>query len=106
MPENGNDYHYGREKLYLAVNTLATGTGSIQERLESVAIGWIGLAPSFPDLLPANLMPELKAITEQLTKVQGHDGAIRATMQAMSNEEGAELAERVLSLYIGLRGGI
>ncbi len=69
-------------------------------------MGWSGLAASFPDLLPANLMPELRATTEQLTKVQGQDGAIRATTQAMSNEEGAELAERVLSLYIGLRGGI
>jgi hypothetical protein len=60
MSEKGNDYRYGREKLYLAVNSLATGTVSIQERLENVAVGWLGLPTSFPDLLPADLMPELK----------------------------------------------
>ena len=106
MPEHGNSYNYGREKLYLAVNTLATGTGSIQQRLEDVAIGLLGLTTSFPDLLPADLMPELKAILEDLTKVKGQDGAIQATTQAMSNEEGAHIAERVFSLYINLRGGI
>jgi hypothetical protein len=106
MSENGNDYGYGREKLYLAVNSLATATGPIQERLESVAINWLGLPASFPDLLPADLMPELKAILDELTKVHGEEGAIRATARAMSDEEGAELAKRVLSLYINLRGGI
>ena len=106
MPENGTDYHYGREKLYLAVNTLATGTGSIQARLESVALGWNGLAASFPNLLPVNLMPELRAIMDELTKVRGPEGAIRATTHAMSDQEGTEIAERILSLYINLRGGI
>ena len=106
MPETENQYRYGREKLYQALNTLATGTGSIQERLESVAIGWTGLPASFPDLLPADLMPELRALIEQLTKIQGPEGAIRATTQAMSDREGAEIAERILSLYINLRGGI
>jgi hypothetical protein len=106
MSKNKNDYGYGREKLFLAVNSLATGTGSIQERLENVAIGWLGLPSSFPDLLPADLMPELKAILDELTKVQGEEGAIRATARAISDEEGAELAGRVLSLYINLRGGI
>ena len=57
MSGNGNDYRYGREKLYLAVNSLATGTVSNQRKLEDVAIGWLGLPPSFPDLLPADLMP-------------------------------------------------
>jgi hypothetical protein len=105
VPENGNDYGYGREKLYLAINSLATGTGSIQKRLETVAIGMLGLT-SFQELLPPELMPELKAILQDLTKIPGPDGAIVATTQAMSDEEGAAIAERILSLYIELRGGI
>lgn len=106
MSEDENDYRYGHEKLYLAVNTLATGTGSIQQRLEDVAIGWLGLPRAFPELLPADLMPELKAILDKLTKVSGPNGAISATTHALSNEEGRSIAERVLSLYIRLNGGI
>lgn len=100
-----NNYGYGREKLYLAINSLSTGTGPIQERLETVAIGLLGLT-SFQDLLPAKLMPELKAIIQELTKIPGLDGAIVATTQAMSDEEGVAIAGRILSLYIELRGGI
>ena len=106
MSDNENQHRYGREKLYQALNTLTTGPGSIQERLESGAIGWTGLSASFPELLPANLMPEMRAIMDQLTRVQGPEGAIRATTQAMSDREGAEIAERILSLYINVRGGI
>jgi hypothetical protein len=106
MPDVKATYSYGQEKLYLAVNFLATGTGPIQERLASVATSWLGLPASFPDLLPADLMSELKAVLDELTKVHGEEGAIRETARAMSDEEGAELAKRVLSLYLNLRGGI
>jgi hypothetical protein len=51
-------------------------------------------------------MPELKAILEELTQFPGKDDAIHETTRTMSDEEGADLARRVLALYIDLRGGI
>ena len=107
MVSSENTYTYGRQKLWQAVDALATGTGTIQERLESAAMGLHGLR-SFEDQLPVELHRELEATSQDLTKVpaQGNEGRIRATLRTMSDEEGAKLAQRIFSLYIELRGGI
>jgi hypothetical protein len=107
MTDSDNTYSYGREVLGLAVSFLATGTGTIQERLESTATSLSGLR-SFEDQLPMELHRELKAIVQDLTRTpaQGDEGSIKATMRMMSDEEGAKLAQRIFGLYIELRGGI
>jgi hypothetical protein len=37
---------------------------------------------------------------------QGSEGNIEATLRVMNDDEGKKIAERILSLYIDLRGGI
>jgi hypothetical protein len=67
MANSGNTYGYGREKLYQAVSSLATGTGTIQERLESAAMPLNGLQ-SPPEWLPMELRHRLGAIIQELTR--------------------------------------
>ncbi|MBB5063936.1 hypothetical protein [Granulicella mallensis] len=102
-----NTYNYGRQKLWQAVHSLATGTGNIQERLESAMMGLNGLQ-SNQEWLPVEVRHKLEAIIQELTRTpaQGSEGRIKATLRMMSNEEGSELAGRIFSLYIELRGGI
>jgi hypothetical protein len=107
MVDSENTYTYGRQKLWQAVDALATGTGTIQERLANAAMGLSGLRP-FENQLPVELHSQLKAIVQDLTRTpaQGDEGSIKATTRTMSEEEGAKLAKRIFSLYIELRGGI
>ena len=107
MVGSENTYTYGRQKLWQPVDSLATGTGTIQERLESAAMGLSG-PRLFENQLPVELHRKLEAIVEDLTRTpaQGDEGSIKATTRTMSDEEGAKLARRIFSLYIELRGGI
>jgi hypothetical protein len=107
MTDSENTYSYGREVLGLAVSFLATGTGTIQERLASTTTSLSGLR-SFEDQLPVELHRKLEALVQDLTRtpVQGDGGSIKATLRTMSDEEGAKIARRIFSLYIELRGGI
>ena len=97
---------YGREKLWQAVNALATGSGSIQERLENAAIFLIRLQAG--EDLPEEHRATFEAILHELTKEQatGDEGNIRATLANTSSERGRALAGRILSLYTELHGGI
>jgi hypothetical protein len=99
-------YSYGRQNLYRAVNSLATGTGTIQKRLESAATNLPGQSPA--EWFPPELRHKLEAILQELTRTpaQGTEGKLQATLRMMSDEEGAEIAQRIFSLYIELCGGI
>lgn len=107
MANGKNIYSYGREKLWQAVDCLVSGTGSIQERLESAALYLIRLEPN-NDEMPKELHLELEAILLDLTKMaaKGDEGKISATLRFMSDEEGSKLAGRIFSLYVHLHGGI
>jgi hypothetical protein len=100
-------YSYGREKLWQAVDCLATSSGTIQQRLESAAMFLIRLNPG-DQSLPSELHGEFESIYHDLTKTtaQGSEGRIQATLQLMSDEEGSKLASRIFSLYTKLRGGL
>jgi hypothetical protein len=100
-------YRHGRQKLYQAVDSLATGTGTIQKRLESAAMGLIGLQ-SPPEWLPMEVRDKLEAIIQELTRTpaQGNEGTLKATLQMMSDEECSKIAQRILSLFIELSGGV
>jgi len=92
-------FAYSKDKLALAVRWLATGTGSIHQRLEDAAdeLRAIIIEHYWHDELHAMLA----AIMHDLTSVpaQGSEGPIYATIHSMTNEQAKELAERILDLH-------
>jgi hypothetical protein len=99
-------YDYAREKLWQAIHGLVS-YGSIQERLSSAAMILTRLHRPDEDL-PEELREDFKAVMHALTKEEavGNEGTINATTRKLTAEQGGELAEKILSIYINLRGGI
>lgn len=100
-PKKPGRYSYAWEKLYVAVGTLASGTGTIQERLAAAWVhSLIRLGHSTPPhYLDGEDLAEYEAIYEAVTRTPGPEGSINTTCAAMSDEEAGHLAERVVSLY-------
>lgn len=98
-------YHYPREKFWQAVHVLATSDRSIQERLAGAALYLIRLSP---EDMPEEQREEFKAVIQELTKEQplGDEGSIEATAHKMTTEQGRTIADRILSIYTTLHGGI
>ena len=90
-----------RQVLWRSVSSLATGTATIQERLLSPAMFLTSLGPEL-ESLPVSSRHELEAIVQGLTK----ERTIDATLRMMSDDEAVKLANRIVSLYIELRGGM
>lgn len=99
-------YDYAREKLWQAIHSLV-GEGSIQERLAGAAMVLTRLHRPDEDL-PEHLREDFKAVMHALTKepAVGNEGTITATTRKLTAEEGRDLAGKILSIYINLRGGI
>jgi hypothetical protein len=96
---------YPREQCWRAVHTLVTGNGRIQERLQSAALCIHALRPrDFPE----SLCNEFEDLRRELTREKpiGDEGALAATIRNLSDQHAANFAERILSLYTHLRGGI
>lgn len=55
--------------------------------------------------IPDDLLNELHAIMDEYVEI-GDEGHIRFRAAAFSNQEKTELAERLLSIYIDVRGGV
>jgi len=93
---------YAWEKLYITVRNLASGTGSIQERLANAYLsgGYI-LNLAKGDDLPPDLLPSYEAINERMTRTppQGDEGSIVASTRQMSDEEAVKVAERIVDLF-------
>jgi hypothetical protein len=90
-----------RTVLWRSVSSLAGGTATIQERLLSPAMFLTSLGPGL-ESLPVRSRHELEAIIQGLTQ----EGTFDATLRMMSDDEAVKLANRIVSLYIELRGGI
>jgi hypothetical protein len=107
MPVENDGIRNVRQVLWRSIDSLATGTGAIQDRLRSPAIFLLSLGLGL-ESLPVESRHELDAIRQDLTKVttQGSEGTIEATLRVMNDDEGKKIAGRILSLYIDLRGGI
>jgi predicted amidohydrolase YtcJ len=99
--ETALSHHYTREKFWQAIHMLATGSGSIQERLAFAADPLTRLHE--PDDLPEEYRQEFDAVCRELRK---DGGDIVETTRKLTDEECRRVAERIVSLYTGLRGGI
>ena len=95
-----------REVLWVAITTLVTNGGTLQERLVSAALGLGTLSPQ--NDLPKQDQDALDFILHELTKepAVGGEGRIIATARKMSDAAAEQIAKEILSLYANLRGGI
>lgn len=96
------------EKLWQAIDTLATSDGILQERLSSAAISLAGVYLPLESDLPKKYQEEFKSIIQDLTRetAKKDEGKIQATTRKMNDQEAERVARRILSLYIELKGGI
>jgi hypothetical protein len=97
---------YAREKLWQAIHVLVTSESSLQERLASAAIYLIRLQAK--DDFPEEYQAAFEFIVDSLTHepAVGDEGKIQATTRKMTDIEARQVAERILSLYTQLKGGI
>lgn len=88
---------YAHEKLWMAVDTLVTGTGSIRVRLIDATMGLTVLnAGDFPP----GLREEFTSLMKELTckPAKGNEGRIVATVRGFRNEKAAGYARRISDL--------
>ena len=94
---------YPEKKLYEAVFTLATGSGTLRERLAGAAQHLIGLSVNtayhFPD---EETIRELRGIVEDLTIFEpefADEGSIDATTRNLIDYDAYAIAKRIVELY-------
>jgi hypothetical protein len=95
-------YGYAREKLWQAIETLV-GAGPVQERLTFAADFLLRLMPD--KHLPSEHRVEFEEIKAALTSTP-LSSTTGWTPRPITDAEGTQLAQRILSLYTALIGGI
>jgi len=100
---------YAYEKLLVALDSLAAGTGDVRERL-------LHAYECFPMLKPADFPEHLRAdfqwVMDQLTRFgpRYHEngklaqGSVEHTMRRIQNRRGARIARKIVHLYHELDG--
>ena len=94
---------YAHEKLLVAVQSLATGTGRINERLRGAVLSFIPLIPDdFPEV---ELRRKFMGVVDDLTfqQAKGNEGNIAATLGITSEEDASAIARRIFELYGDVR---
>jgi hypothetical protein len=89
---------YCMEKTHQAISILATGRGRINDRLFDAFLAFAALSPeSFPE---GEARETYRKFYERITavKAKGSEGDVKATLHTISEDEGAELAQLLLSL--------
>lgn len=100
-------YRYAREKLFSAIQVLATLPGDVRSRLLSA---YAGFHPVKEDDFPDKLKKDWRWIEKSLTKcgpVYDHKGdvavgSIENTLKRMQNRTGKKIAERLFHLFCEL----
>ena len=93
-----NTEDYVREKLGQALDALATGLGTLQERLRNAMLNIVVLEPEdFVDDESRSLFAELSYwITD--TEAEADEGTIAATVTPLNDEEARRLAQIIVDL--------
>jgi ABC-type amino acid transport substrate-binding protein len=87
------------EKFMVAVDVLATSPASLQKRLEGAYRSFIDIEPE--DFDDDEMQATFEQIRSRLTRVQqGQFDAIAATCRQMSDQEAAEVADFIFSLFL------
>lgn len=92
---------YVWEKLYTAVNILATGQGTIQERLGSAYRDSLMRLRGVENEIPEEIRNDFEALEKALTReeAKGEEGTIAATMRVMDPLEAAKHTEKIVSMF-------
>ena len=96
MKECKRGTHTTWERLFMAVENMASGNESIQKRLCGAVLH---LCPLHVKDFPEKLQPDFKAILDETTKVDGPNGSIEASTNAMNDEQASEVAKKIFHLY-------
>ena len=87
------------ENFMVAVDVLATSPASLQKRLEGAYRSFIDIEPK--DFDDEELQATFEQIRSRLTRVQhGQIDSIAATCRQMSDQEAAEVADFIFSLFL------
>jgi hypothetical protein len=87
------------ENFMVAVDVLATSPASLQKRLEGAYRSFIDVEPK--DFDDEEMQATFEQIRSRLTRVQhGQIDSIAATCRQMSDQEAAEVADFIFSLFL------
>ena len=87
------------EKFMVAVEVLATSPASLQRRLEGAYRSFIDIEPK--DFDDAELEATFEQIRSRIARFQhGQIDSIAATCRQMSDQEAAEVADFIFSLFL------
>ena len=87
------------ERFMVAVEVLAASRASLQRRLEGAYRSFIDIEPK--DFDDEEMQATFEQILSRLTRVQhGQIDSIAATCRQMSDEEAAEIADFIFSLFL------
>ena len=87
------------EKFMVAVDVLATSPASLQKQLEGAYRSFIDIEPE--DFDDDEMQATFEQIRSRLTRVQQRQiDAIAATCRQMSDQEAAEVADFIFSLFL------
>ena len=87
------------EKFMVAVDVLATSSASIQKRLEGAYRSFVDIEPS--DFDDEEMQVTFGQIRSRITRGQhGPIDSIAATCRQMSDQEAAEIADFIFSLFL------
>ena len=92
--------NYTWEKLFTTILILATGDGTVQERLIDAYSS--SLMRLRPEDLPEGLQKEFAELQERLTSVEATnpgEGRIHATIKQMEPIEANKVVEQIISIY-------
>jgi hypothetical protein len=93
---------YAAEKYTRARDLMATGHGVLRERLRDAFVYQLRLVMADRDL-PDGLREEHRDLVERVTRIDGADGRLGATLAQMSGHGLHEVAELVVSLEYRIR---
>jgi hypothetical protein len=90
---------YVWEKFYAAVLILAGSQGTVQERLADAFTGQLIRLET--NDLPEELRGDFEQLERRLTSAEptGGEGSVDASVQSLSDEEAAHLAEQIVEMY-------
>ena len=94
--------NYTAEKLFKATNALVAGDGSLAERMKTAAIDGRTFPVPNEGSVPDELRDRVQALHDAITAVEpkGEEGSIYATIDAMDEQELAELATKVFEVTL------
>jgi hypothetical protein len=94
---------YAAEKYGLAVDLLAVGHGVLRERLRDAFLYHLTCVRTDRGDLPEGLREEHELLVARVTRCEGPQGRISASLERMGRDELHELARQILSLEYRIR---